>query len=168
MPCEYRESYNQLHKNYSRGYRFHLLCEMNVSHYNDVTMSAMASQITSSFIVCSTVCSGADQRKHQSSVPLAFVKGIHRWPVDSPHKGPVTRKMFLFDDVIMLFQGLFNAAYIWYKNYTHGWRFIALNVGLYRSIYPYISGLLHWHWGNHMIAPVPVKQTWRIWVNAYE
>ena len=126
---------------------------MNVSYYNDVTMSAMASQITSSFIVCSTVCSGADQRKHQSSVPLAFVKGIHRWPVDSPHKGPVTRKMFLFDDVIMLlFQGLFNAAYIWYKNYTHGWRFIALNVGLYRSIYPYISGLLHWQWGKHMSA----------------
>ena len=32
---------------------------------------------------------------------LAYVRGIHRWPVDSPHKGPVTRKMFLFDDAIM-------------------------------------------------------------------
>ena len=31
--------------------------------------------------------------------------------------------------------------------------------------YPYPSGLLHWHWGNHMIAPVPVKQPWRIQVN---
>ena len=40
---------------------------------------------------------GADQRKHQSSASLAFV----RWPVNSPHKGPVTRKMFPFDDVIM-------------------------------------------------------------------
>ena len=50
---------------------------------------------------CSTVCSGADQRKHQSSASLAFVRGIHRWPVNSPHKGPVTRKMFPFDDVIM-------------------------------------------------------------------
>ena len=38
--------------------------------------------------------SGADQRKHQCSVSLAFVWGIHRWPVNSPHKGPVTRKMF--------------------------------------------------------------------------
>ena len=47
-----------------------------------------------------TVCSGADQRKHQSSASLAFVRGIHRWPVNSPHKGPVTRKMFPFDDVI--------------------------------------------------------------------
>ena len=46
--------------------------------------------------------SGADQRKHQSSASLAFVRGIHRWPVNSPHKGPVTRKMFPFDDVIML------------------------------------------------------------------
>ena len=47
------------------------------------------------------VCSGTDQRKYQSSASLAFVRGIHWWPVDSPHKGPVTRKMFLFDDVIM-------------------------------------------------------------------
>ena len=30
-----------------------------------------------------------------------FVLGIHRWPVNSPHKGPVTRKMFPFDDMIM-------------------------------------------------------------------
>ena len=52
-------------------------------------------------IVYSTVYSGADQRKHQSSAPLAFVRGIHRWPVKSPHKGPVTQKMFPFDDAIM-------------------------------------------------------------------
>ena len=44
---------------------------------------------------------GADQRMHQRSASLAFVKGIHRWPVNSPHKRPVTRKMFPFDDVIM-------------------------------------------------------------------
>ena len=43
----------------------------------------------------------ADQRKHQSSAALVFVRGIHRWPVNSPHKGPVTRKMFSFDDVII-------------------------------------------------------------------
>ena len=61
-------------------------------HYRDVTMSAIASQITSLTIVCSTVYLGADKRKHQSSVSLAFVKGIHRRAVNSPHKGPVTRK----------------------------------------------------------------------------
>ena len=44
---------------------------------------------------------GADQSKHQSSASLAFVRGIHRWPVNSPHKSPVTRKMFPFDDVII-------------------------------------------------------------------
>ena len=65
-------------------------------------MGTMASQITSLTIVYSTVYSGADQRKHQSSASLAFVRGIHRWPVNSPHKWPVTRKMFPFDDVIML------------------------------------------------------------------
>ena len=66
-------------------------------HYNDVTMSAMASQITSPAIVYSAT----DERKHQSSASLAFVRGISRWPVNSPHKGPVTQKMFPFDDVIM-------------------------------------------------------------------
>ena len=70
-------------------------------HYNDVIMSVMASQITSLAIVYSTVYSGSDQRKHQSSASLAFLLGIHRWPVNSPHKGPVTRKMFPFDDDIM-------------------------------------------------------------------
>ena len=70
-------------------------------YYNDVIMRAMASQITSLKIVYSTICSGADQRKHQRSAPLVFVRRIHRWPVNSPHKRPVTRKMFPFDDVIM-------------------------------------------------------------------
>ena len=70
-------------------------------HYGDVIMGVMASQITSLMIVYSTVYSGADQRKHQSSASLAFVWGIHRWPVNSPHKWPVTRKMFPFDYVIM-------------------------------------------------------------------
>ena len=71
-------------------------------HYNDVIMSSMASKITSLTIVYSAVYSGADQRKHQSSASLAFERGIHRGPVNSPHKGPVTRTMFPFDDVIML------------------------------------------------------------------
>ena len=79
-------------------------------HYNDVIMSTMASQITSLTIVCSTVYSAGDQRKHQSTASLAFVWGIHRWPVNSPHKRPVTRKIFPFDDVIMFFNSLFRFA----------------------------------------------------------
>ena len=70
-------------------------------HYDDVIMGAMASPITSLPSVYSTVYSGADQSKHQSSASLAFVWGIHRGPVNSPHKWPVTRKMFPFDDVTM-------------------------------------------------------------------
>ena len=69
-------------------------------------MSAMESQITRLTIVYSTVFSGADQRKHQSSASLAFVRGIHQWPVKSPHKGSVTRNMFLFDDAIMVYHML--------------------------------------------------------------
>ena len=64
-------------------------------------MCAMASQITSLTTVYSTVYSDADRRKHQSSASLAFVRGIHRGPMNSPHKWPVTQKMSPFDDVIM-------------------------------------------------------------------
>ena len=71
-------------------------------HYDDVITGTIASQITSLTSVYSTVYSGADQSKHQSSASLAFVWGIHRGPVNSPHKWPVTRKMFPFDDVIMI------------------------------------------------------------------
>ena len=74
-----------------------------LTHYCDIIMGAMASQITSLTIVFSIVHSGADyrkHRKHQSSASLAFVRRIHRWPVNSPHKWPVTRKMFAFVDVI--------------------------------------------------------------------
>ena len=70
-------------------------------HYDDVIMGVMASQITSLTIVYSAVYSGTDQRKHQNSASLAFVRGIHRGTVNSPHKWPVTRIMFPFDDVIM-------------------------------------------------------------------
>ena len=64
-------------------------------------MGAMTSQITSLATVYLSVYSGAGKRKHRSSASLAFVRGIHRWPVIPPHKWPVTRKMFPFDDVIM-------------------------------------------------------------------
>ena len=79
---------------------------ISMFHYDDVIMSSMASQITSLTIIYSTVYSGTDhQRKHPRSASLAFVRGIHRGTVNSPHKWPVTRKMFLFDDVIMRLVG---------------------------------------------------------------
>ena len=71
-------------------------------HHNDVIMSAVASQIISLTIVYSTVYSGADQRKYQNPASPAFVRGNHQWPVNMPHKGPVMRKMFPSDDVIMV------------------------------------------------------------------
>ena len=72
-----------------------------IPHYNDVIMGAMACEITSLTIVYSTVYFRRRSKKHQNSASLAIVRGIHRWPVNSPHKGPVTRKIFLFDDIIM-------------------------------------------------------------------
>ena len=73
----------------------------SLTYYIAVIMSSMASQINGVSIDYSVVCSSVDQRKHQSSASLAFVWGIHRWPVNSPYKGPVTRKRFPFDDVVM-------------------------------------------------------------------
>ena len=69
-------------------------------------MIAMASQITGIPVVYATVRSGTAERKHQISVSLAFVLAIHRWPVTSPHKRPVMRKMFPFDDFIILWNNI--------------------------------------------------------------
>ena len=80
---------------------FYYTANCPLNQYYDVIMGAMASQITRLTTVYSTVYSGADQRKRQSSTSLAFVREIHRWPVNYPHKWPVTRKMFPFDDVII-------------------------------------------------------------------
>ena len=77
------------------------LTREQLEYYNDVIMGAIWSQITILTIVYSAIYSGVDQSKHQSSASLAFVRGIHRGPVNSLHKWPVTRKMFSFDDVIM-------------------------------------------------------------------
>ena len=87
-------------------------------HYNDVIM---AYQITSLTIVCSTVYSGADPRKYQSSASLTFVRGIHRWPVNSSHKGPVMRKIFPFHGVIRTFMVVVTLSY-------HAW--ISLKISL--------------------------------------
>ena len=62
----------------------HLAAGYFTEHYNDVIMSTMASPITTLRIVYSIVYLGTDQRKHQSSASIAFVKGIHPWPVNSP------------------------------------------------------------------------------------
>ena len=83
-----------------RHYRSHEYSD-NSYNYNDVIMSTMASQITSLKMVYWTVYWSRRSKKTSRSASLDIVRGIHRWPVNSPHKGPVTRKTFPFDDVIM-------------------------------------------------------------------
>ena len=84
-------------------------------------MGAMASRITSLMIVYSIVCSDADQRKHQSSTSLAFVRGNHRWPVNSPHKEPVTRKCFhLITSSWKLLISVLPMYFLSHDNITHG------------------------------------------------
>ena len=73
------------------------LIHAEIKHYSDVIMGVMALKSPASPLFNQ----GADPRKHQSSASLASVRGIHRGPVNSPHKWPVTRKMLLFDDAII-------------------------------------------------------------------
>ena len=82
--------------------------ELAGSHYNDIIMSTMVSQILGLAIVYLTVHSCGDQkRKHKSSASLTFRRGIHPWPVNSQHKGTVTRRVFPFDYVIKVFSKSF-------------------------------------------------------------
>ena len=110
--CDFSKSSNSIQA-LSRVGAWHrkgakLLCDPDIAKFHDAIHSlhlshngAMASQIASLTIAYSNVYSGADQRKPQRSASLAFVRGVHRWPVNSPPKWPITRKMFPFDDVIM-------------------------------------------------------------------
>ena len=86
----------------------------------------MPSQITTLTIVYPTVYSGAHQRKHQKLRVTGLCAGIYWCPVNSPHKWPVTRKMFPLDDVIMC-----------YKIHTTAW----LNIKLYTSQLPKLPKL---------------------------
>ena len=96
--------------------------EILISHYSDVIMTTTASQITSLTIVYSIVYLDADQRKHQSSTSLAFVWGIHRWPVNYPHNRPVTQKMFPFDDIIMWCLLRIHIPKLWPESFTK-WKY---------------------------------------------
>ena len=101
-------------------------------------MSAMASQITGVSVVCSTVCSINGNIKAPRHWPL----GIHCWPVDSPHKGPVTQKIFPFP---------FLESRCW--SYKTPWRSCNITVILWhffflflmQSVLSFVNELLWWH-----------------------
>ena len=105
--------------------------ELYWTHYSDVTMSILASQITCDSTVCLCVCLDEHKRKHQSPCYWPFVRGIHHTPVNSPHKGPVTRKSFPFDDVIMI------------EHRSENWLIIPF-VGAWRLLGTMASGNNYW------------------------
>ena len=87
--------------------------------FSDVIIGTMASQITSFTIVYSIIYQGADQRKHQISASLAFVRGIHRSPVNSLYKWTVTRKMFPLNDVIIWLHVFVYTRCCWWEPRAH-------------------------------------------------
>ena len=109
------------------------VCTIHHSHYNDAIISAMASQITSPTTVYSTVYSGTDQRKHQSSTSLAFVRIIHRWPVNSPHKGSVTR--LLLNDPTALVFSIPERASIELQFKALTWQLISAKLKMFKSAF---------------------------------
>ena len=118
------------------------------AHYSDVIMSAMASHITRITIVYSTVYSGADQRKHQSSALLAFVRWIHRSPVNSPHKGPVKRKVFS----------------IWWRHHVNLWCWKSIT----RQIHEYcVSICSHYELVTHIYVREMDQHCFSYWLGAW-
>ena len=130
---------------------------MKIAHYDDVIMGAMASQITSLTIVYSTAYSDTDQRTHQSSASLAFVRGIHRRPVNSPRKWPVTRKMFPIHDIIMRcifmwsFENMFAARVIKHMSVS----FVSISQDLFCCCIPYKSTFF-----RYLNRKIRWKQLW--------
>ena len=106
-------------------------------HYSDVIMGSMTSQITNLTIVYSAIYSGADQRKHQKLCVTGLCVGNSPGQVNSPHKWPVTRKMFPFDDVIMYVQ--INLCYSWYCHLCDGIFYVHI------LSYRIICTLCFWH-----------------------
>ena len=112
------------------------------AHYSGIIMGTIASQITSLTIVYSNVYSDADRRSKKTPKirVTGHMRGIHRGPVNSPHKWPVTRKMFPFDDVIMFraesggipSQRAFNVWVVKWTFIPHFW--ISVNNFQYREI----------------------------------
>ena len=126
-------------------------------HYSNVIMGTIASQITSFTIVYSTVYTDADQRKHQRSASLTFVRVIHRGPVNSPQKWPITRKMFPFDDVIILWTG--SCEQFLYFLYRISWILYVWFIGQYFplslrrcSVSPMFRGTseVKWFWNTRV------------------
>ena len=135
-------------------------------------MGTMASWITSFTIVYSTVYSGAYQGKHQSSASLAFVRRIHQWPANSPHKWPVTRKMFPFDDVIRVVSIMLDSVVCCIKVYMYLCLYKILYFATYTGGFcgisclcgksPSVSRKLH-SWKKN-VTPPPFQAIRSIWI----
>ena len=135
-----------------------LVMMLLVHHYNDVIISTMVPQITSLTIVTRPFIQETDQRKHGSSAPLAFV----RWPVNSPLKGPVTRKMFPFDDVIMCKENVFARSHAFdasvYKTFIFKQFTSLTNTSVYHDI---IASYTEYEMWNVMYSRL---NEWRIYM----
>ena len=146
-------------------------------HYSDAVMSMMACQITNHAVVYSTVYSGADQRKHQTRVtglcegnsPVTGEFPAQR--ASNPENVFISLRHHDFSDAYQIFPteiivlGAVRTLQYIPRNMHTVFALLCFVVVIHWLIFPYPSGLLHWHRGNLTIAPVPAKQPWWIWIN---
>ena len=135
--------------------------KLHCSHYSGVIMGAMASKITTLMIVYSTVYSVADQSEHQSPASLAFVCG--EFPVNSPHKWPVTRKCFHLSTSSCWWHGtivyLIVFSYYWNLRITLARSAVPCTASVLYSVY--YGAWVQWrpyttlHWNNILPEKIP-------------
>ena len=85
------------------------------------------------------------------------------WP-EWGHKTQVQGRSYYSILIIIVFSAYSNIQYI-PRNMHTVFALLCFVVVIHWLIFPYLSGLLHWHCGNLTIAPVPAKQPWWIWIN---
>ena len=111
-------------------------------HYCGIIMGAMAPQITRLTIVYPTVYSDTNQRKHQSSASLVFVRWIHRWPVNNDLLANVSiwrrhhDHRFVWRNLLIVLAYFITVIIIWSSTLWHI-KFVSFCI----SSYPRLFGL---------------------------
>ena len=126
-----------------------------IRYVHDVTMTAVASQITSISTVCSNVCSACHQTKHQTSASLAFVRGNYRWPVYSSHTAPVSQEKFPFDTSSCLADNENGYCTRQRSPFTLRWCYTLSSIQHDRAVVPhnqwYEATYKQWHFQIHFL-----------------
>ena len=140
-------------------------------HYSGVIMRVMASHILSVSIVYSSVWLGTEQSKHQSSASSAFERGIHRWPLNSLHKGPVMRKRFPFHDfIVSRLSMIIRSRHDWWELFANRLctRAAALTARKCGQFLWFLTMVIVWNRGSYSVQTTQAQNCKRRFENCHE